>query len=82
MLAWVANVALSDDLYTNTNGLLYFYDRANCISFEPQYYRTVRCTIINRLLVYPFELRPAILPQNKVGSSRKNGKLPDYRYKQ
>ena len=33
-----------------------------CIFSESQYYRTVRCTLINQLIVHYYYLRPAELP--------------------
>ena len=69
MPARVASVALSNDFYVITNGLhvskrtISYVIVLNCISSELQYDRTVRCTIINRLLVHDYYLRPAELPQ-------------------
>ena len=57
------NGSPSNDLYAITNSLhvsrctILYLIVLNCISSEPQYYRTVRCTIKNRLLVRA--LRPA-----------------------
>ena len=68
MPARVTKVALRNDLFIFYEwlSLAYYivYDHAYCLSTESQLYQIVRCNILNRLLVQPYDLRSAELPQD------------------